>query len=209
MNAIRLAVEARGIPYLVHFTRTKNLPSIFEHGIVPRNEIGDGAIEGHTNDELRLDNQLGANCLSIAFPNAKMLWKLRAENPGVNWAVLVISRTILWELPCAFCPTNAASAAVTCQPIQAFQTAAALEAMCAPDPLIDREAQHLMGYDPTDVQAEVLAFGRISPDKIMGGAFQRMPSREQHKHLFGAKKTTVHGDRGFFSQRWYHRGGQG
>jgi hypothetical protein len=205
MNAIRVAVEARQIPFLVHFTRTKNLPSILAHGIVPRDQLGIGVINGDANDELRLDNQLGANCLSIGFPNAKMLWKLRQDNPGVNWVILVLSRTILWEMPCAFCPTNAASASVTCQPIQNFQTAAALDAMYAPQPGIDREAEKLKPYDPTDVQAEVLGFGQIAPPQILGAVFQRAAIKNQYVPILGSRTTWVHGDRGFFSQRWYHR----
>lgn len=205
MNAIRQAVEERQIPFLVHFTRTKNLPSILAHGIVPRDQLGIGAIKGDTNDELRLDNQLGASCFSIGFPNAKMLWKLRQDNPGVNWAVLVVSRTILWEIPCAFCPTNAASASVTCHPIENFQTAAALDALYAPQPGIDREAEKLKPYDPTDVQAEVLAFGQIPAAQILGAVFQRAAIKDQYAPILGDRTTWVHGDRGFFSQRWYHR----
>jgi hypothetical protein len=207
MSAIRNAAEALEIPFLTHFTRTSNLPSIFEHGIVPRGSLAAHQLESQTNDEYRLDNQLDANCLSIAFPNALMLWKLRQDNPGTNWAVLILSPEILWEMPCAFCPHNAAANEITSLPIQDFQTAEALGNMFSPIPGIDRGAQKLKGYDPTDVQAEVLAFGVISPQKIMGGVFQRTPSREQYQHLFGANRTLVHGDRGVFSQRWHHRGG--
>ncbi|RYX80031.1 DUF4433 domain-containing protein [bacterium] len=207
MNAIRVAAEALEIPFLVHFTRTTNLPSIFEHGIVPRDGLAACQPQASTNDEYRLDNQLGANCLSIAFPNALMLWKLRQENPGTNWAVLILSPSILWEMPCAFCPHNAAANEITSQPIANFQTVGALGNMFSPLPGIDRGAQNLKNYDPTDVQAEVLVFGVIPPAKIAGGVFQRTPSREQHQHLFEENRTWVHGDRGFFSQRWHHRGG--
>jgi hypothetical protein len=206
MNAIRSLVEDKSIPFLVHFTRTRNLPSIFAHGIVPRSKLGKG-VKAHTNDELRLDNQLGANCLSIAFPNAKMLYKLRQDNPGANWVVLVVSRSILWEMPCAFCPHNAADNVVTSQPIENFKTAAALGRLYEPVAGIDRAVQKLKDFDPTDVQAEVLVFGTIPVEKIIGAAFQRGAMRDQYQHLFGDRKTLVHGDRGFFSQRWYHRGG--
>lgn len=180
MNAIREAAKAREIPFLAHFTRTLNLPSIFQHGLVPRASLDDLQLEAQTNDEYRLDGQLGANCLSVAFPNALMLWKLRQENPGTNWVVLILSPSILWEMPCAFCPHNAAANEVTCQPIGRFQTAEALNAMFDPLPNINREGQKLKNYDPTDVQAEVLAFGTILPAKIMGGIFQRTPSKEQY-----------------------------
>jgi hypothetical protein len=208
MNAIRNAAEALELPFLVHFTRTSNLTSIFEHGIVARGGLAEVNVDAKTNDELRLDNQLDANCLSIAFPNAKMLWKLRQENPGTNWAILLVSRAILWELPCAFCPRNAAAGEITAQPIENFRTLEAFHSMFGQMPDVDRDVHKLKPYDPTDVQAEVLAFGTIQPAKIVGGIFQRTPSKEQYKHLFPNEDLVfTHGDRGFFSQRWYHRGG--
>jgi hypothetical protein len=205
MNEIRNIVEEYEVPYLVHFTRTQNLPLIFEHGIVPRNSLGE--IDATINDDLRLDGQLEANSLSIAFPNAKMLWKMRQEHPGSNWSVLVLSRSILWEMPCAFCPHNAAAKEVTSKPIEDFQSATAFKRMFDPLPDVDRDAQKLKKFDPTDVQAEVLAFGTILPEKIIAGVFQRTPSKNQYQHHFGERKVLVHGDRGFFSQRWYHRNG--
>lgn len=208
MNAIRNAVEARNPPFLVHFTRTLNLPSILTHGIVPRQFFDEQEIAAHTNDPLRLDKQLGATCLSIAFPNAKMLWKLRQDNPGANWAVLVISREILWELPCAFCPCNAAANDVTCQPINNLKSADAFGKLYDPVLGIDRAGQKLRDFDPTDVQAEILAFGTINPNKIIGAVFQRGAIRDQYQNALGERKTFVHGDKGFFSQRWYFRGGQ-
>ena len=207
MSAIRTVAEALAIPFLTHFTRTSNLPSIFKHGIVPRGHLDAQHVEAVTNDEYRYDKQLDANCLSIAFPNALMLWKLRQDNPGTNWTVLIISPTVLWEMPCAFCPHNAAVNEITTQPISSFQTSEALSNMFLPLSGIDRVVQNLKDYDPTDVQAEVLAFGDIPTNKILGGVFQRTPSREQYQHYFGDNRTWVHGDRGFFSQRWHHRGG--
>ena len=207
MNAIKESVEAREVPFLVHFTRTKNLRSILNHGIVPREEIGVGDVAGVSNDELRLDGQLGASCFSIGFPNAKMLWKLRQDNPGANWVILVVSRTILWDMPCAFCPTNAASSSITCQPIENLRSAAAFEALYDESPIVDRIVQKLKPYDPTDVQSEVLVFGRIAPQYVLGAVFQRSPIRDQYLPALGERRNWVHGDGGFFSQRWYHRGG--
>lgn len=38
---IRLKAETLQIPFLIHFTRVVNLPSIMEHGLVPVTEVGD------------------------------------------------------------------------------------------------------------------------------------------------------------------------
>lgn len=199
---------AREVPFLVHFTRTKNLRSILKHGIVPREQVDAETVVGTVNDNLRLDGQTSATCLSIGFPNAKMFYKLRQDNPGANWVILVVSRTIAWEMPCAFCPINAASGSITSQPIANFRTSAAFEAMYAPSVAIDREKEKLKTYDPTDVQAEVLAFGVIEPQDILGAIFERKPIRDQYLADLGERRNWVHGTSGFFSQRWYHRGGQ-
>lgn len=198
MNAMKQAVIAREVPFLVHFTRTKNLRSILEHGIVPREQVDGEALVSSVNDDLRLDKQLGANCLSVGFPNAKMFYKLRQENPGANWVILVVSRTILWEMPCACCPINAASASITSQPIANFRTPAAFDAMYDPSVAVDRGKEKLQTYDPTDVQAEVLAFGTIEPRHILGAIFQRKPIRDQYLADLGKRRNWVHGTGGFF-----------
>jgi hypothetical protein len=207
MNAIKGAVEAREIPFVVHFTQTTNLPSILQNGILPRAQIGEKGIPSKTNDELRLDNQLHASCFSVGFPNAKMSYKFRQENPGANWAVLVVAKDVLWESPSAFCATNAASASITCQSINSLMTESALHGMYDPIASVDREKEKLKPFDPTDVQAEVLIFDQIDPKHIIGAIFQRKPTRDHYLAALGARHNWVHADRGFFSQRWYYRGG--
>lgn len=204
-DAIRDAVIESQIPFLVHFTRTTNLPSIMSKGLVPRAQFSEAEIAAETNDEFRLDGQLGASCLSIGFPNSRMLWKLRQENPGVNWAVLAVARDVLWELPCAFCKHNAADTRISSQPLASLQSADAVRSLYAGLDDLNREADKLKKFDPTDVQAEVLAFGIIKPEHIFGAAFQRGAIKSQYESHFPGRKVVLHGDRGFFSDRAYHR----
>ncbi|MFH4181086.1 DUF4433 domain-containing protein, partial [Acinetobacter baumannii] len=56
-QAIQAIVTAKNIPYLVHFTRVDNLPSILNNGFYPQSrkmQLLNGI--SHINDELRLDN---------------------------------------------------------------------------------------------------------------------------------------------------------
>jgi hypothetical protein len=205
MNEVRQAIEELGIPFLVHFTRTTNLRSIMQKGILPRSAFEAEGVAADINDELRLDGELGAVSLSVGFPNSKMLWKLRQENPGVNWAVLVIAREVLWDLPCAFCKHNAADSRISCLPTESLQSVDALKSMYGEVEGLDRSGDRLKGFDPTDVQAEILAFGTIQPNSILGAAFQRGAIRSQYEPLFPGRKVVLHGDRGFFSDRGYHR----
>ena len=70
---------------------------------------------------------------------------------------------------------------------------------------MSRGDQHLKPFDPTDVQAEVLAFGKIDPSKILGAAFQRPSILEQNAPLMLGRKLVTHWDKGFFSDRRYNR----
>jgi hypothetical protein len=203
--SIEEVVGERQISVLLHFTRSINLPSIMQNGILPRDRFANSAIKAEINDELRLDGRLDGISLSIGFPNSKMLWKLRQENPGVNWVIIGIDRSILWELPCAFCKHNAADARISSKPLETLQSPAALREIYSYIEGFDRVADKLKAFDPTDVQAEVLVFDRIPPEKFVGAVFQRTAIRDQYSALFGDKKLLVHGDRGFFSDRGYHR----
>lgn len=174
---IKARAKERGIEWLVHFTHIENLESILEYGIIPRlqteqlNEsLGGGFIFP---DSVRADGK-NASCLSIMFPNYKMLWHKRQMYSDEDWVFLLLLPDILWECDCAFYPTNAASTGLNHRPVENFQTAAAFEAMF--DDTVIRETRFerekisrsadLKAYLPTDVQAEVLVFNNISTDYI-------------------------------------------
>ena len=78
MNRI---LEQKRIDTLYHFTRTENLENIFQYGIIPREVLDRRRIKSSYNDEFRYDDCLDAVCTSIEFPNYKMFYKLRQENP--------------------------------------------------------------------------------------------------------------------------------
>jgi hypothetical protein len=57
-QAIQAQSEALNIPYLVHFTRAVNLPSILEHGLYPISRKDELGINPQVNDQMRLDGHL-------------------------------------------------------------------------------------------------------------------------------------------------------
>ncbi len=87
-QAIQAHARRIRVPYLVHFTRVANLPSILQHGLYPVSRTAEVGVAPVVNDELRLDGHRNATSLSIAFPNYRMFWKYRQENVGVDWVVL-------------------------------------------------------------------------------------------------------------------------
>lgn len=157
-------VRQRGIMHLMHFTRVDNLQSILEYGLIPRAFLNEE--QAAFNDAYRFDNCENAVCTTIEFPNYKMFYQLRCDNPDTQWAVLRLDAQILTDFDCAFCQVNAGSAASFNVPLEERKGVKALAKLYAP--VVDgvrRSPLIPMSY-PTSPQAEVLVFDTISPDYI-------------------------------------------
>lgn len=206
-NEIRDFSEALGVPYLLHFTRADNIPSIIQHGIVPVGLTENQGIEALTNDCGRFDYQLGATCVSIGFPNHRMFYKYRNADEAAEWAVLAIKPEVLWTKPCAFCQRNAADALVTEIPIAQRMTVAAFSAMYQEiEGDRSRADQKLKAFDPTHDQAEVLVFSVIEPGLIGGAAFNSNAVKEKYQAVLGNRQVVLQGkNRAFFGSRSYSR----
>lgn len=165
---IQMFVEARKITELFHFTRVENIPGILSHGLLGRQVILDRKMEHIFNDQYRRDKTLSAVCASISFPNYRMFYKLRKTYSDADWAVLKLDPSILWEIPCAFCASNAASDRVSYKNLEDRQSISALQLMFE-DILPDTERTSLRipcSYT-TDPQAEVLILGTVDPRYII------------------------------------------
>jgi hypothetical protein len=207
-EAIRQFANEIEIPYLLHFTRAANLRSIMEHGIYPIARVHEINAKPQINDQHRLDGRLNGTSISIAHPNCQMLFKYRMADESVDWAVLVLKRSVLWQKECAFCHHNAADARISQQPLGALTTEAAFRGMfdeivgCSP-----RSEQRLKPYDPTDVQAEVMVFDIIEPASIRGIVFNSKAVKESCLNLLNEdQKAWVHQkNKGLFGTRSYSR----
>jgi hypothetical protein len=155
---------SRGIRNVVHFTRLTNLSSILQHGIVPRQTLVNTQMAFDHNDAWRHDGYLQASCFTIGWPNYKMFFPLRCENPDVKWAVIECSPSVLWEKQCIFSPENAASH--TARSVGEAQrvdvtgiTAMFAEVVGKPT----RAEIGLADFHPTNPQAEVLVCDVVEP----------------------------------------------
>lgn len=202
-ETIEQFVKDRGIDCLMHFTRASNLPTIIERGLVTRDTLLLEGKQDLCNDKLRIDNTY-AVCASIGFPNYKMFWGLRQDNPNVEWVVLALDPKVLWETACAFCVANAASAAVTAIPLEQRMTLQAFKAMFADFGEKQRGSLALPDGCPTNPQAEVLLL-EGAPRKYIGGAWvlntaQKAKLEAQHPgfplvanaSVFGPRKDFAH-----------------
>jgi hypothetical protein len=203
---VRTATEQRSIPWLIHFTRCKNLSSILKHGICSVDHLNTVGLKTVTNDQYRLDGHLNAACLSIGFPNYKMFYRLRKENPDEDWAVLKVKSEVLWKADCGFCRHNAADAKVTALPLDMRKTPAAFNGLFEEiEGLRSRSEAKLKQYDPTDPQAEVLVFDAIGPEDVLEVIFESTGDRDKYAAVTVNFQTKVIPN--YFSARWYVRGG--
>jgi hypothetical protein len=184
------------IEYLVHFTQCENLVNIFKHGLLPRKKLVNNKISSKMNDEMRLDGFEDATCLSISFPNYKMLNTLRLKNENIDWAVIGVNKRILWEKDCAFCRDNAASKSMTSIDISIRKTK---ESFCSLfDEYPGKVKRVQLGIDnnmTTNPQSEVLVFDEISPKDILGVIFYNEKIRKKYaQQLPNDIKTIVERD---------------
>ncbi|WP_103762333.1 DarT ssDNA thymidine ADP-ribosyltransferase family protein [Roseovarius confluentis] len=156
------------IPFLCHFTRIENLPSILEHGIVPVALCPEHGIKPITNDNARFDRRTQTSSLSVGHPNARMLRKYRQIDPNSDWVVLAVNVAIALSLDTLFCPHNAADARVSRLPDADLLANKAFQRMF-------ERPQHYTGRaglnQPTDDQAEILIPRVIPPSEIQGVFF--------------------------------------
>lgn len=170
---MRRFLKERQIDRLYHFTQADNLKNIFRYGLLPRDELESRGIESSINDEWRFDGCCNAVCTSIEFPNYKMFYKLRRENPDVDWAVLELNAEIICDYQCAFNWTNAGDSISYNIPLDRRMTKAAFEALFADrEGYPIREELKIPDWYPTNPQAEVLIFNRIPISYIKGVFFE-------------------------------------
>jgi hypothetical protein len=110
-----------------------------------------------------------------------MFYQIRRNNPTVEWVVLGLKKSILWEKDCAFCVENAAHARVTRVPIEHRKGVAAFNALFGEiGGAQPRAVLRIPDHYPTNPQAEVLVFDEIEPRYIMGAL---CPSNQMKEEL--------------------------
>ncbi|MDD3041066.1 DarT ssDNA thymidine ADP-ribosyltransferase family protein [Bacteroides sp.] len=203
VDRMRNAIRERGISWLLHFTRADNLESIMRYGLLTREQLSTLNIEASVNDNYRYDGCENAICLSIEFPNYKMFYRLRQENPSVEWAVLFIDPIILVDHDCAYCHDNAGSERVYSIPLSERRGFQAFERMFAEIPFPTREELDLEEYMPTNPQAEVLVFESISITYIKRISFNKRDTLNAYRGCIPTNIRVAFDERPFYPRNDY------
>lgn len=149
-NSYRSTTQRRRINELVHFTRVENIASILQHGIVPRDNLDELGINAIINDYDRLDGHMDASSISVSFPNNRMFYRYRNKDLSSLWAVISLEPKLLYDTSIKefyFFEHNAARSDVS---------------RCSFEGMFGESKDD----EPSDVEAEVLAFGVVSPKYI-------------------------------------------
>ncbi|MGF1905119.1 DarT ssDNA thymidine ADP-ribosyltransferase family protein [Aliivibrio salmonicida] len=154
-EAIRSFCRERKITNLIHFTKVQNVRSILDIGLNSKDYNSEISKRHVINDMGRFDYRTHMISLSVSYPNDKMFYKYRQVNTEQEWAVICLSPSILWELECLFCPTNAASSSISSVNNEILSGSQALER------LFSKQADNSRLCYPCDSQAEVLVSSHI------------------------------------------------
>jgi hypothetical protein len=171
VTAMGVLAEQR-VQHLIHFTRLENLQSILKHGLLSRENLAKLRIPHIVNDDVRLDGMPDAVCLSVSFPNYRMLYAKRMQKPRTDWVILRLRPELVERKRCAFNPTNAASSDVSSTPLPVRMSSTAAVAMFQDRPGVAPRSQlGIPSNFTTDPQAEILVFDVIEPDYIVDIVF--------------------------------------
>lgn len=180
---MKKVIEEKEIEKLVHFTRASNLISIYKYGLLTRKSIEERGINCSINDFERYDGCKNATSMSIEFPNYKMFYQLRCENPGVDWVVLSLPAELLYECDCVFCTANAGSTEMFTMPLEARKGKKAFLKLFEDLPngksRVELGIQGSSWY-PTNPQAEVLLFEDLPAAYIQKVYFENNEVMEKY-----------------------------
>ncbi len=165
-------VDERHVRAFVHFTPEANLPSILEHGILPRSELETQRIAAIMPDQDRLDFQPEYSSFSISHPNYLVFYSKRINMENTPFVVLSVDPRIIMDLPLrsiSYLPDNAASWGI--RDVRRYTTLEAAKELFGEQATVRRITRQRSELNipenyPTNPQAEVFIRGAIPPEYI-------------------------------------------
>lgn len=194
--SIKKVVQDRGIKKLYHLTQARNLDSIFEHGLLSRNELARRKIDAAVNSRLCCQELADTVSVYISGVNFEVLHTLeqhkreRGEtSPGDTFVLLELDPSVLYELNCSFFPTGAVGGLFRIK-WETSYGARALESMFedgrpSPGGGYSRTKWDLKPWEVSDPNAEVFVFGAIPPRYIMRVFFKSEEQIDEYRSCVG------------------------
>lgn len=187
-------IRKRKIQKLVHFSQLDNLKSILDDGIIPREELQIGPKNFCYNDKDRRDEMRNCSCVTIEFPNTKLLKSKIYEYPDKKWVILFLDPKLLFEQRNYYAEHNAATASVKPCLKEKYYTNAfeklfdeTVEIQKSGEPVEFFIRDGLKDYLPTSEQAEILVEGKIDSRFIQCVVFQNEECKRRFEGLLKEK----------------------
>lgn len=124
-------------------------------------------VDYFANDRKRLDGRLDSSCLSISFPNYKMLYQYKNNPPYDRFAVMLFDAKEVSKMNCGYFRTNAAKLNYRKDKWSLFNNTDAFKR------LFDGERSEVEENMPSNPQAEVMVKGIIPVDFIKKVCFEK------------------------------------
>ncbi|WP_430495331.1 DarT ssDNA thymidine ADP-ribosyltransferase family protein [Rossellomorea marisflavi] len=178
MSNILYEIKQREITRLCHFTKSNNLPHILknESGILANTFLDDQKEILKRNDINRYDGKEDFVCTSVQYPNYWYFKKIKDRDPLFKqWVILFTNPILMNESSTLFCHRNAAAnrGAFIKSGFNGFE--GMFKDSVFGQRLINR-SNRMLPCCPTDDQAEVLIYNKISRSNINAIA---VPNEEQ------------------------------
>ena len=198
------SMEKRGVTRFVHFTKVDNLESIVMRGLMPLS-LMNGVPKEESARKLNRYEGTDAICLSVEFPNYRTFYHRRCVESDKAWCVLLLdARKVIERYEPQYYWTNAASKSFLEPCFNAGNrndpcSAQAFDGMFyqteAPNRFltVTPRAGFIPDKYPTNPQAEIQIYDKITPDCISLVVFEDQESvaRYQAAFSFGAPACTV------------------
>ena len=176
-------LENRSIRNILHFTHTLNLISILTNGLKSLEMIDKAGITNKLHDMWRSDEIKQGIFCSIAYPNIWMLNGKENINPQ-EYAILEIMENALFLQHFAAFPGNSARNVLKThaeENLNLYVGVTGLRRMFLNKDL--RSKQNVPKNEPTDLQAEIIFFNELNPDRIRKIHFPGLRS-EAFEHIY-------------------------
>ena len=164
--------KKRGVEYFVHFTPEENIPSILQHGIIPREDLSSHRIDAVCPDRSRSDNHLDYSSFSVSFPNYRVMYSKRHD---MKFVILCIDPRIILDFPISeisYLPTNAANQSLP-KEIEEYTGFSSVEGIFSEtaynyktETQCQRSELNIPPEYTTDPQAEVFVHATVEPKYI-------------------------------------------
>lgn len=174
-------LHERKIRKLMHFTQLSNLDSILKEGLLPVNELESLNHRFVRNDNLRLDGLNDCTCVSIEYPNVRLLEKFRQMIPDSKWVIIVLDANLLCNHKNHYSKYNAGSnemrnvvkGSIYADNFRDLYAESFSVKLSSGNRCCTRRNIANYPYLPTSEQAEILVEGKISVGDIRAIYFQK------------------------------------